>query len=102
MSDGGMTESIIEQAALAWLERLGWTVIHGPEIAPGALAAERSDYGQVVLMQRLHDALARLNPALPPEALDDAFRKLTRPEGPALEARHATARQATSFDGRGG
>ncbi|MGH8067333.1 MAG: hypothetical protein ACRERE_19285 [Candidatus Entotheonellia bacterium] len=33
------TESIVEQAALAWLERLGWTVKHGPEIAPGELAA---------------------------------------------------------------
>ena len=40
MSDGGMTESIIEQATLAWLERLGWMVKHGPEIAPGELAAE--------------------------------------------------------------
>jgi type I restriction enzyme, R subunit len=47
-----MTESIIEQAALAWLERLGWTVKHGPEIAPGELAAERGDFGQAVLTQR--------------------------------------------------
>jgi type I restriction enzyme R subunit len=86
--DGGMTESIIEQAALAWLERLGWTVKHGPEIAPGELAAERGDFAQAVLTQRLRDALARLNPALPAEALDDAFRKLTRPEGPTLEARN--------------
>jgi type I restriction enzyme R subunit len=83
-----MTESIIEQAALAWLERLGWTVKHGPEIAPGELAAERSDYGQVMLAQRLQDALAQLNPALPAEALGDALRKLTRPEGPTLEARN--------------
>jgi type I restriction enzyme R subunit len=81
-----MTESIVEQAALAWLERLGWTVKHGPDIAPGELAAERSDYGQVVLTQRLQDALARLNPTLPAEALGEAFRKLTRPEGPTLEA----------------
>jgi type I site-specific restriction-modification system R (restriction) subunit len=83
-----MTESIIEQAALAWLERLGWTVKHGPEIAPGELAAERSDYGQVMLAQRLQDALAQLNPALPAEALGDALRKLTCPEGPTLEARN--------------
>jgi type I restriction enzyme R subunit len=44
-----MTESVIEQAALACLERLGWTVKHGPEIAPGELATERADFGQVVL-----------------------------------------------------
>ncbi len=82
------TESVVEQAALAWLESLGWQVAHGPDIAPGEAAAERGDYGQVVLDARLRAALARLNPQLPAEALDDAFRKLTRPEGPTLEARN--------------
>src|SRR3990172_5076589 len=51
-------------------------------------AAERRDYGEVVLAQGLRDALARLNPALPAEALDDAFRKLTRPEGADLIQRN--------------
>jgi type I restriction enzyme R subunit len=40
------------------------------------------------LTQRLQDALARLNPTLPAEALGEAFHKLTRPEGPTLEARN--------------
>lgn len=77
-------ESVVEQAALAWLESMGWRVLHGTEIAPGEPTAERDDYGQVVLGQRLRDALARLNPQLPIEALEDAFRKLTRPEGADL------------------
>lgn len=81
-------ESVIEQAALAWLESVGWTVAHGPEIAPGGLSAERLDYRQVIPEQRLRDALARLNPGLPQEALEDAFRKLTRPEGPSLVMRN--------------
>jgi type I restriction enzyme R subunit len=81
-----ITESVVEQAALAWLEALGFAVAHGPEIAPGELAAERDDYGQVVLHRRLRDALARLNPDLPPEALDEAFRRLTRPESADLVA----------------
>ena len=80
------TESTVEQAALAWLESIGWTVRNGAEIAPGELAAERAEYSQVVLPQRLRDALARLNPTLPTEALDDAFRKLTRPDLPAGQA----------------
>lgn len=83
-----LTESEVEDAALAWLAGLGWSSLYGPEIAPGELVAERADYGQVVLEQRVRDALARLNTTLPPEAIDDAFRKLTRPEGPALEARN--------------
>jgi len=30
------TESVLEQAALTWIESLGWRVRHGLEIAPGA------------------------------------------------------------------
>jgi len=82
------TESVVEDAALDWLQNLGWGMKHGPEIAPGELFAERLDYGQVVLVQRLQDGLARLNPHLPAEAIEDAFRKLTRPEGPTLEGRN--------------
>jgi len=82
------TESEVEQAALAWLESVGWRVAHGPDIAPDMLAAERRDYGEVVLAQRLRDSLARLNPALPAGALEDAFRKLTRPEGADLIQRN--------------
>ena len=85
-----LTEAVVEDAALAWLENLGWTIAHGPDIAPGAVDAERTDYGQVILEQRLRDALARLNPSLPADALDDAFRKLTLPVGATLEARNRT------------
>ena len=67
---------------------MGWQTAHGPDIAPDTPNAERSDYDQVVLERRLRDALAGLNPTLPAAALDDAFRKLTLPEGPTLEARN--------------
>lgn len=82
------TESIVEEAALAWLKAQGWAIIHGPDIAPDMLGAERTDYGQVVLEGRLRDALAQLNPKLPQDALEDAFHKLMLPEGPTLEARN--------------
>ena len=88
MSQSSFTESTVEDATLSWLETLGWRVAHGPDIAPDTLGAERSDYGQVVLERRLRDALGRLNPELPAEALDDAFRRLTRPAGATLEARN--------------
>jgi type I restriction enzyme, R subunit len=82
VTDRKSTESIIEQAAIAWLDSRGWQVQHGPEIAPETPAAKRSDYGQVVLAQRLRDALAWLNRRLPAEAMDDASRKLTRSKAP--------------------
>ncbi len=88
MTARGVQESVVEQAALAWLESLGYVVRHGPDIAPGELIAERQDYGQVVLEDRLRQALVRLNPDLPPEAIDEAFRKLIRPEGATLETRN--------------
>ncbi|TAK43991.1 MAG: type I restriction endonuclease subunit R [Betaproteobacteria bacterium] len=93
MTERGVTESVVELAALAWLESVGWTGLNGAEIAPGEPAAERDDYGQVVLTQRLRDALARLNPVLPAEALKDAFRKLTLPEGAELIARNRALHQ---------
>jgi len=90
MSSASFTESVVEDAALAWLEALGYSVLHGPEIAAGEPGAERSDpnYRDVVLERRLRQALVSLNPDLPAEALDDAFRKLTRADAPSLLERN--------------
>src|SRR5208282_3490793 len=84
------TESVVEEAALEWLEGLDYEVLCGPEIAAGELGAERGDpdYRDVILERRLRQALVQLNPSLPPEALDDAFRKLTRIDGPSLITRN--------------
>ena len=88
-------ESVVEEAALAWLGELGYAVLRGPEIAVGLPGAERSDpgYHEVVLEWRLREALARLNPDLPPEAIEDAFRRLTRADARSLiERNHAAHR----------
>jgi type I restriction enzyme R subunit len=45
-SPGTFTESVVEQAALDWLEAIGWPVRNGADIAPDTLAAERRDYGR--------------------------------------------------------
>src|SRR5262245_15761955 len=88
MIDRGVTESIIEQAALAWLESLGYTIYYGHGKVPGELLFERADYSQVILADRLRKALVRLNPTLPSEAIDDAFRQITRLDAATLEARN--------------
>ena len=75
------TEADVEQAASVKVADLGWQVAHRPDIAPDTPGTERDDYGQVVFERRLRDTLAGLNPNLPISALDDAYRKLTRPEG---------------------
>lgn len=73
-----ITESIIEQATLDWFKELGYSIIYGPDIAPGELLAERASYSDVILDGRLRSALVGINPSIPPEAIDDAYRKLTR------------------------
>jgi len=87
---GAFTESIVEEAALEWLEGLRYEILSGPEIAAGEPGAERCDpnYRDVILERRLRQALVQLNPDLPPEALDDAFRKLTRIDAPSLITRN--------------
>ena len=84
------TESVVEEAALAWLAGLGYAVLNGPEIAAGEPAAERNDpnYRDVILEQRLRSALARLNRELPADAIEDAYRKLTRADAPSLVERN--------------
>jgi len=89
------TESIVEEAALAWLTDLGHAVPYGPEIAAGELGAERNDadFRDVGLETRLQNAPAGLNPGLPAEAPEDAFRKLMRADPPSvIERDHAIHR----------
>ena len=88
MNRNSITESIIEDAALSWLEDCGYSLQSGPTIAPGELLAERDRYEQVVLEGRLRQSLAQLNPTLPQEALDEAFRKLLRADAPTIEGRN--------------
>ena len=90
MSDRTFSESLIEQASLAWLEFERYAVLHGPVTSPGEVTAERSDpeYREVILERRLRQALSDLNPKLPPEALEDAFRKLTGVQASSLIERN--------------
>ncbi len=81
-----LTESLVEEAALSWLASLGYASIFGPDIAPDEPAAERESFLEVLLTRRLGDALRRLNPAMPSDALDEALRKVSRSESPSLLA----------------
>src|SRR5437763_777350 len=79
-------ESGVEEAALSWFTELGYTVAHAPHLAPGEIAAERGSFSDVVLTGRLRDGIARLNPAIPRDALEEALRKLLRHDAPSLVA----------------
>jgi len=81
-----LDEAQLEIAVCDWLkaEPLGWDYVYGLEIAPDGDALEREDWGDVVLVGRLRDALERINPTIPGEAIDEAMRQVLRPESPSL------------------
>jgi type I restriction enzyme R subunit len=54
------------------------------ELAPGETAAERSDYNQVFLLDRLQTKLEDLNPTIPLEGLEEALRKVRQTSHPTL------------------
>ena len=77
-------EADVELAALRWLAGLGYELLHGPDIGPEGPAPERGSYDEVLLTGRLRKALARLNPNLPAETLEDVVRKVRQTETPSL------------------
>ncbi|HMN77939.1 MAG TPA: type I restriction endonuclease subunit R [Burkholderiaceae bacterium] len=82
-----MSEDAVEQAMLEWLAGLGWSTAHGPDISPPdarTQGPERASYREVVLAGRLREAIARLNPHVPPGARDDALRRVLSPNVPGL------------------
>lgn len=60
-----MTEDQLEQETLGWLAEVGYTPLFGPNISPDGPEQERDDYRQVLLFERLRNAIARLNPDIP-------------------------------------
>ncbi len=52
-----LTESTVEDAALAWLEAIGWQTAHRPDIAPSTPASERRDYAEVCPPSTFRDTL---------------------------------------------
>jgi type I restriction enzyme, R subunit len=79
-----INESVIEDATLEWFAELGYSIGHGPHLAPGEPAAERDSFGDVVLAKRLRNAIRRLNATIPEEARDEALRKVLRIGTPSL------------------
>jgi len=81
-----LCESHVEEATLEWFGELGYSTAYGEDIAPEGARAERESFGDVLLVQRLRDAIDRLNPTIPDEAREDAFRKVLRLGQPTLIA----------------
>ena len=80
------TEELLEEAAIEILGELGYTHAFGPDIAYDGEAPERKgkDYKDVILEERVKEALFRINKNIPREALEDAFRQVITFNSPSL------------------
>ena len=74
-------ESIVEQAAIKWFRDIGYEYLHGTEIPIG----DRGSYSEVILKDRLYNALTRINPTLPTSCIEDAIRQLKTLQYPNIE-----------------
>ena len=81
-----MTEDQLEQESLNWLAEVGYSHVYGPDIAVDGNAPERSNYTQVVLVERLRSAINRLNPLIPMVAREDALQQVLNLDTPVLLA----------------
>lgn len=73
-----ITESEVEQAALEILSELGFEHVYGPDIAPDGIMPERESYQEVVLVDRLRNALTGINSGIPKDAIEEAIKKVLR------------------------
>ena len=70
-------ESEIEQISLELLrDENGYVILYGPDLLEGA-SPERG-YSEVVLKNRLRAAINRINPRIPEEAREEAYKKALR------------------------
>ena len=78
MSNYLFYESQVEEMAISEFKELGYEYQHGSNLAPDSLGAERESYSDVLLGNRVVSAMRRLNPGVPSEAIDEAYKSLFR------------------------
>ena len=81
-----ITENTIEEFAIELLERLGYHYIYAPEIAHDGERPERNSYEDVLLIERLQNAISRINPKLPIDSQVEALKEIQRINSPELLA----------------
>ena len=85
-----MTEIEIEKLAIALLEHQGYTYINGVQLAPDEADMERASFEEVVLKQRLENAVRLINPMIPIDAQQDAVKQILRIASPDVLSNNET------------
>ena len=85
-----INEALIEETCLQQLETVGWRREYGKNLPTADGEFARGGMAGVVFTEQLRQAVARLNPDLPPEAVDEVVRVVTKSEiGDLLERNRA-------------
>ena len=79
-----LDESVVEEAALSWFKELNYSVANASHFAPDEIAMERTSFADALLVGRLRDAIARINPTIPSDAREEAMRKVLRHDTTSL------------------
>ena len=77
--NNALNEDGYEHQCINWLKGINWDWKYGPDIAPEGIAPERSSYKEVILGERLEDAIARINPSLPKDTIRSVHQLLASP-----------------------
>jgi len=85
-----ITENIIEEFAIELLDKLGYEYIYAPNIAPDGETPERDTYEQVLLVNRLQNAVKRINKSIPTDAQAEAIKEIQRINSPELLTNNET------------
>jgi len=85
-----ITESAIEELAIDLLENQDFQYVFGPDIAPDRDRPERKSFEDVLLLDRLENAVNNINTKIPIEAREDAIKQILRLNSPELIANNET------------
>lgn len=85
-----ITEDHIELLAIQRLESHGYQYLYGPDIAPDGHSPERDTFEQVLLVNRLKNAVQEINPDIPADAQTEAIKEIKRIASPELLANNET------------
>jgi len=85
-----ITENIIEAFAIELLDKLGYEYIYAPDIAHDGENPERDSYAQVLLLNRLQNAVKRINHNIPADAQAEAIKEIQRIASPELLTNNET------------
>ncbi len=84
------TEDELEKASITYFEELGYEYIFAPDIAPEGNQPERQSYSDVILEDRLREAIYRVNPKVNREVKEEALRRIKFLDSPSMLVNNKT------------